>query len=712
MATILVVDDHPTNRELVVTLLGYADHRLLEASDGVEALDLAKIERPDLMIVDILMPTMDGFELVRQLREDPTLAQTPVIFSTATYLGSEARSLAEKCGVSHILFKPSEPELILNVVNEMLGVSTPVVPQVNDQEFLQEHLRLLTNKLVVNSSHLQQIVERLTALISVGQELTQEQDPQRLLEKFCHAVRNIVGAKYAALGILNDDGQTLRHFYVSGLTSEHMARIGPPPTADSLMGRLIVENQPIRIDDLNTVPRHAHFPPNHPTMHSFLGTPVKSPTRTYGWLYVTDKLGIEVFDDEDEQVLVVLAGQVAVTYENAQLYDQLRHHAAELEMRVEKRSVELIRAKEHVEAILNNTSDAILVVRMDGTISQANTALGIQFDYDPQELVGRHWQEFFASAQAQTLAQQIGLALTAQQPVHLELEVQRKDESNFHADIAISVINRQTEGTASDARDELIVSIRDITIRKRAEEELRKALEKERELGELKSRFVSMASHEFRTPLATILALTETLSAYRHRLTDEQIEQRYGKIKEQVGHLKDIMEDVLLLARMQARRVEFNPVILQLDALCRSVLDEFQTRPDITHHMVYTCNDAPREVRVDRKLMRQIINNLVSNAIKYSAGGATIMVNLDYTAENVVFSVRDEGIGIPEADLKHLFEPFHRAANVGNISGTGLGLVITKESVDLHGGAITVESQVGVGTTFSVSIPIRIQEEN
>jgi PAS domain S-box-containing protein len=253
--------------------------------------------------------------------------------------------------------------------------------------------------------------------------------------------------------------------------------------------------------------------------------------------------------------------------------------------------------------------------------------------------------------------------------------------------------------------------VEDITRQKRYEETLQRALEQEKELSELKSRFVSMASHEFRTPLATILALTETLSAYRHKLPDDQIEERLDKIRLQIGHLKDIMEDVLLLARMQARRVEFNPVKLDLDALCRSVLDEFRSRADVKHRLEYTASEGVHEVKLDRKLMRQIISNLVSNAIKYSPEDKAVNVNLEYIDSAVTLVVRDEGIGIPEADLKHLFEPFHRAANVGDISGTGLGMVITKESVELHGGTITVESQIGIGTLFTVSIPLGAEEE-
>ena len=248
--------------------------------------------------------------------------------------------------------------------------------------------------------------------------------------------------------------------------------------------------------------------------------------------------------------------------------------------------------------------------------------------------------------------------------------------------------------------------IEDITRRKSDEETLKQALEHEKDLNELKSRFVSMASHEFRTPLATILAMTETLTAYRQQMQDDQIEKRLRSIREQVDHLKDIMDDVLQLARLQARRVEFNPVMLDLDSLCRSVIDEFQSRPDITHPLLYSCDVLLQEAKLDKKLMRQILNNLVSNAVKYSPEGKPITISLDYRDQAIVLQVRDQGIGIPEGDLKHLFEPFHRAANVGAISGTGLGLVITKESVELHRGTIHVESVVDTGTTFTVTIPV------
>jgi len=249
--------------------------------------------------------------------------------------------------------------------------------------------------------------------------------------------------------------------------------------------------------------------------------------------------------------------------------------------------------------------------------------------------------------------------------------------------------------------------IEDVTERKLVEKTLKQALEQEQELNDLKTRFVSMASHEFRTPLATILAATETLSAYRHKLDEEKIEKRLNIIKEQIDYLKGIMDDVLTLACIQARKVEFNPVRVNPDRLIHSILDEFLSIPDAKHRIKYMWDEQTQEAYLDRKLMRQIITNLISNALKYSAMDKLVSIHLGQSEDNLVLSVSDEGIGIPDADLQHLFEPFHRASNVGTISGTGLGLTIMRESVELHGGEITIKSEVDVGTTFSIHIPLR-----
>lgn len=250
----------------------------------------------------------------------------------------------------------------------------------------------------------------------------------------------------------------------------------------------------------------------------------------------------------------------------------------------------------------------------------------------------------------------------------------------------------------------LIVSI-DIHERKRTEAALQQALQTEKELSALKSGFITTTSHEFRTPLAAILALTETLSAYRHKLSDAQIEERLTKIRQQVEHLKGLMADVLELARIQARRVSFAPAALDPALFCRNLLAEFASLFGARHQLHYEGADHLPLVELDQRLLRQILTNLLSNAVKYSPVEHPVTVTLDYTNDLLTLQVQDAGIGIPATDLPHLFQPFQRATNVGVIPGTGLGLAITKEAVELHGGTITATSVVGAGTTMTVCIP-------
>ncbi|MBI1878171.1 MAG: response regulator [Chloroflexi bacterium] len=349
MATILVIDDHPTNREFLVSLLGYQGHRLLEASDGVEGLAVAQAEQPDLIIVDILMPTIDGFEFVRQLRADPVIAQTRVIFNTAAYNAHEIQALAENCGVTGILTKPAKPQVVLKAVNAALRLAEPPLAPPPVEEFDREHLRLLTDKLSQKVVELEAISLRLATLVELGQELALERDLSSILETACSAAREIIGAKYAAIDILDEKEPAQRQFLTSGLDSAIVASIGPPPAGHSLLGQLMQTSHPIRLRDLSADPRTGGFPPHHPPMHSFLGVPLASPTRLYGRLYVADKLGMDEFSAEDERLAVTLAAQVALTYENTLRYAEIQRHTAELEQLVNERTAELQRSNAELE---------------------------------------------------------------------------------------------------------------------------------------------------------------------------------------------------------------------------------------------------------------------------------------------------------------------------------------------------------------------------
>ena len=249
------------------------------------------------------------------------------------------------------------------------------------------------------------------------------------------------------------------------------------------------------------------------------------------------------------------------------------------------------------------------------------------------------------------------------------------------------------------------VRLRTATIAAR-EAELRTALEREKELGALKTSFVSLVSHEFRTPLNVIVTSSDILSRYLERLPEEERAEHLASIQGSVKRMSGMMEDVLLLGKFESGMQKFQPEELHLAAWCRRFVDEMQSATSARCAIDLTLGNFPAVVRADESLLRHILANLVSNAAKYSPEGAVVKLIVTQEGRDAVFRVEDKGIGIPEADRPRLFEAFQRGSNVGNIAGTGLGLVVVKRGVDMHGGSLEFTSNEGCGTTFTVRLPL------
>ncbi len=246
---------------------------------------------------------------------------------------------------------------------------------------------------------------------------------------------------------------------------------------------------------------------------------------------------------------------------------------------------------------------------------------------------------------------------------------------------------------------------------KQVEDEIRQALQVERELNELKSRFVSMVSHEFRTPLTVLRTSIELLENYGHLTTDEKRHEYFKRIRAAIATMTQLLEDVLVVGKAEAGKLEFKPNLMDLELFCQTIIEEIKLSLNSERAIAFTTLGNCREICADQNLLRPVLTNLLSNAVKYSAVEQPISVQLSCQTDTILIKIQDWGIGIPKDDQAHLFELFHRAKNAESVRGTGLGLAIVKQCLNHHQGQIRFESQVGVGTTFTVHLPRHPQIE-
>lgn len=376
MARILVVDDRATNREFLSAVLGYAGHDVDEARDGRHALEIAAAKNPDLIISDILMPTMDGIEFTRRLSKHPTLCRVPVIFYTATYRVTEARTIAAECGVTTVIAKPSDPKELLDAVHGELGIAAPELVAEEIMELTGSHRTFAVDRLCTNTigdltglqariqaaietddtpsaraQQLQQISThvdsslqraqglsmRLAALVELGLDLAAQQDPEGMLDMFCRAGRDIMNAKIATVCIVDELGQ-ITAIATYGLRAEQATNLRRTlrPTA-GVFGKVLREGLPIQERLLDRTASALGLPDDHPDIASVLIVPVSSLSRTYGWFFLADHVGANEFSEDDAQLAQTLVAQLVPAYENQLLMDNLNDHAAQLEIEIEQR---------------------------------------------------------------------------------------------------------------------------------------------------------------------------------------------------------------------------------------------------------------------------------------------------------------------------------------------------------------------------------------
>ncbi|HLY28908.1 MAG TPA: PAS domain S-box protein [Aggregatilineales bacterium] len=440
------------------------------------------------------------------------------------------------------------------------------------------------------------------------------------------------------------------------------------------------------------------------------------------------------------EVLLPAEDWSAATFQGKKLADGMAQH---YEQRIKRKNGDLFWAAINASPLLDGNGQLIGVLRAVTDISEQKEAVKALLQSEI-----RFSQVFHSSLIGISITQlESGLILDANESYLRIIGYERSEVLGYTAqelDIwptplhqpetidmlrsggGIEAAERPFKTKSGELRDALISSqlidlgreqgmltfLLDITERKQAQADLLKAellrveLDKEKELLHLKENFISIVSHEFRTPLTVILSATDIMHNYHERLSAEKRVKHLEEIQKEVQLMIDMLDDVLDYNRAQSGKIEFQPEMIDVEAFFRDLFEAVEGTDKGKHQFVFSNSNPLKQTNLDKRLLRHVLLNLLSNAVKYSPGGGEIRLELSGDTQIVVFRVTDQGMGIPDNEQDRLFQAFHRASNARSFQGTGLGLAIVKSNVEAHGGTIAFQSKLKVGTTFVVTIPI------
>lgn len=403
------------------------------------------------------------------------------------------------------------------------------------------------------------------------------------------------------------------------------------------------------------------------------------------------------FTASDRAVVGSIARTIGLGLGSRESFAAVQRFNAELEDKVAQRTAELEARNREVQALLQSIPDMVVRMRTDGTPLHCQYAKG----ESPLARICADTEN--PAAQAGRRELELTVLETGRRAV-ADAALTAEGEAMLECDGAALQLELRA---ARVAPDEFVAFVRDITARKRLEAEIAATLEKERQVSEMKTRFISVTSHEFRTPMAAAVGTVELLRNHFDRLAPAKRDEMFGRITGSLHRMTEMLDDLLLLNRMEAGRMQAAWAPLDLAAFLREAVDEARMADGEAHRFATEVPPGPVPFTTDPNLLHHIVSNLLANAARYSAAGTAVTASLETTAEGATVTVRDRGIGIPAPDRARIFQPFERGSNVGNIKGTGLGLSIVKRMTEMLGGTIVLTSPADGGSCFTLVLPSR-----
>jgi PAS domain S-box-containing protein len=707
MAQILIVEEHASSREYLRSVLERLGHEVTEAQDGAEGLECARLTPPAIVFIDILLPTMDGYEFVNALRSQPGQSTLPVIFWTAAYLKREALGLAQECGVLHIADKSALPDEIGWVVEQCLGKdSTPPAPT-PDEKLIPGDLRGAYDTATQKAVDLQTCTRRLAALSEIGRAMANQDNVPSLLKELCEGARYLLGARAAFAFTVDSHSGRANFTHLTGTSS---------PVQREDLERVCLFWQ----ENLNAIRRTARVAADHDVMAGAFQAALPRCTKPYfgavmlnpidgmvGALVLGTKIGVADFDEEDELIASAVAAQAGVAYQNLASGAELRENCAELQAEIALRRTaesELHNAETDYKSSIHTAPYGIYRADLNGKLLIVNRVMVEMLGYDSErEVVDLQTTEHMFCEQEE---RQRLLKRYAAHDLVLNVEVKWKQKHGAQISVKLN-------GWPKFGRDgQLIwyeVFVENVTARRQFELQVQQAQRMEA-VGQL----AGGVAHDFNNLLMIISGYADLIRSDNFEKTE--VLERVGHIAQAAKQAAFVTKQLLAFSRTQPEQlgdVDLSSLLGEMeDVIPRLAGEHIQCS--------IKCGPLVGRVRVDRSEIEQVFLNLVVNARDAMPDGGrlaieTAQVDVDesYIQQAHVritpgsyarITVGDTGIGMNEATKARLFEPFFTTKERGQ--GTGLGLSMVYGIVKRSGGDTWVYSFPGKGSTFTIYLPI------